>query len=121
MEETNINKEYSTDFETLEKETEIEFFRASGPGGQYRNKRETAVRLRHIPSGIVIEAHTERTQGDNRRAAFKRLQEKLIKLNKPKKKRIPTKVSRREKERRLSEKHRRSERIQLRESPEIFQ
>lgn len=120
MEEINPNKKYSIDFETLEKETEIEFFRASGPGGQYRDKRETAVRLRHIPSGIVIESQEERTQGNNRRLAFKRLQEKLIKLNKPKKKRIQTKVSRREKERRLSEKHRRGERKQLRKPPEIF-
>lgn len=100
---------YSTDLETLEKEVEVEFFRSSGAGGQNVNKRETAVRLRHIPSGIVVEAQEERAQGQNRRIAFERLQEKLNELNKPEIPRIPTKVPRREKRKRLKEKRLRGE------------
>jgi protein subunit release factor B len=101
-------KKYSIDLEALEKETAIDFFRSSGAGGQNVNKRETAVRLRHIPSGIVVEVQEERTQGQNRRIAFERLTEKLVELNKPEIPRIPTKVPRREKEKRLSEKRRKS-------------
>lgn len=102
-------KKYSTDLEALEKEIETEFFRSSGAGGQNVNKRETAVRLRHIPSGIVVEAQEERTQGQNRRIAFERLQERLGELNKPEIPRVPTKVPRREREKRLREKRRKSE------------
>lgn len=108
---------YSTELETLEKETDIEFFHSSGPGGQNVNKRETGVRIRHIPSGIIIESQTERMQGGNRRVAFERLQKRLIELNRPIKPRVPTKVSRSEKEKRLSEKHQRSEAKQLRQPP----
>lgn len=107
-------KKYLTDLGALEKEVDIEFFRSSGAGGQNVNKRETAVRLRHIPSGIVIEAQEQRTQGQNRRIAFERLQERLEELNKPEIPRIPTKVPRREKRKRLEEKHARSKKVKLR-------
>lgn len=109
------DKKYSIELETLEKETSIEFFRSSGAGGQNVDKRETAVRLRHT-SGIVIEAQDERTQGQNRRIAFKRLREKLEELNKPEIPRIPTKVPRREKRKRLAEKRSRSEKLKLRKT-----
>ncbi|HEU5117977.1 MAG TPA: peptide chain release factor-like protein, partial [Isosphaeraceae bacterium] len=61
------------DPDRLLKDCEIRFTRRSGPGGQNRNKVETAVVLTHRPSGTVAEASERRTQGENREAALFRL------------------------------------------------
>lgn len=52
---------------------EVDRFRASGPGGQKRNKTESAVRLRHTPTGLQGEANESRSQHENRARALRRL------------------------------------------------
>lgn len=84
---------YDTNLEILKRQVVVETYRSSGPGGQRKNKVETAVRLKHLPSGITVIATEHRSQAENRKLAFERLRERLIKLNRPKKRRIPTSVS----------------------------
>lgn len=58
----------------------IDFFRSSGPGGQNVNKRETAVRITHLPTGVQVASQVERTQERNREIALKLLHSKLYQL-----------------------------------------
>ncbi|PIS23104.1 peptide chain release factor 2 [candidate division WWE3 bacterium CG08_land_8_20_14_0_20_40_13] len=66
--------------EIPESELEIDFFRASGHGGQNVNKVSTAVRLKHKPSGLVVSCQTERYQNKNREIALNMLKAKLVDL-----------------------------------------
>jgi len=92
---------YSVDRETLEREVEVDVFRASGPGGQHVNRTESALRLTHPPSGVVVVAQDSPSQHRNRQIAFDRLVERLAKLNYVPKKRVPTKPSKAARKRRL--------------------
>lgn len=55
----------------------VDTYRASGPGGQHRNKTESGVRLRHQPTGVVAHADESRSQAENREKALERLREHL--------------------------------------------
>ncbi len=59
----------------LARECELDRFRGSGPGGQKRNKTSSAVRLRHLPTGLVGQASDSRSQTENRARAMRRLRE----------------------------------------------
>ncbi len=105
---------YETDRETLEQVCDMEFFVAGGPGGQHRNKVETAVRLTHRPSGLIVTATERRSQSANRDAAYERMAEKLLALQVVQKPRRPTRPGAAVKEKRLDGKKRKSEIKQFR-------
>lgn len=60
-----------------EKDIRVDFFKSTGPGGQHRNKTMSAVRLVHVPTGIIVTSDSTRSQHDNRRYAYEQLQCKL--------------------------------------------
>src|SRR5580658_6960852 len=62
----------------LLKQCEVDTYRASGPGGQKRNKTSSAVRLRHVPSGLIVIAEESRSQHDNKAKALRRLKKALF-------------------------------------------
>lgn len=76
VERVNLNKE----------DLKIETSKSSGPGGQNVNKRETAVRIVHIPTNISVSVSTERSQEHNKQKALEILESKLFKLEEEKKK-----------------------------------
>ena len=70
----------TTEIDISESELKVEFARSSGPGGQNVNKRETAVRVVHIPTGLAVHAEGERGQSANREKALAILKGKLYKI-----------------------------------------
>lgn len=112
-----MQQRFDTDPQVLMKQVVVETYRSSGPGGQRKNKVETAVRLKHLPSGIMVIATEHRSQAGNRKLAFERLRERLIKLNRPRKRRIPTSVSLKGIEKRIEEKKILSKKKRLRQKP----
>jgi ribosome-associated protein len=101
----------------LLRECEVETFRSSGPGGQHVNKTESAVRLRHPASGIVVTSQQERSQYRNKALCLQKLRKKVKQLNHRPVKRVPTRIPRSAKNRTLEEKARRSHVKRLRARP----
>ena len=104
----------SLDLDALKKQVVVETFRSSGPGGQRKNKTETSVRLKHLPTGITVSATEHRLQSLNLKIAFERLRERLRRLSQKRRRRIPTHVPFKAVEKRMEEKKQKSFRKQLR-------
>ena len=92
--------------EALLAQCEVQAHRASGPGGQHRNKAETAIRLVHLPSGVTAEGKDERSRTQNLRIALVRLREKLARRAYRPPPRHATRPTRAAKERRIESKKR---------------
>jgi protein subunit release factor B len=103
--------------EELLRECQVDTFRSSGPGGQHVNKTESAVRLTHVPSGMVVSCQQERSQHRNKALCLEKLREKIERMNYRPRKRVPTKVSAAAKERALKEKARHARIKRLRAKP----
>lgn len=73
-------KEKESEIKIKPEDLKIDTFKSSGPGGQYVNKTESAVRITHVPTGIVVASQTERLQGKNKDNAMKILYAKLSQL-----------------------------------------
>jgi protein subunit release factor A len=106
-----------SDDEALLAQCRVETFRAGGPGGQHQNVTESAVRLVHLPTGVRVVAREERSQHRNRALALERLRERLEELLRPDVPRVPTKVPKAQKRKRLEAKRQKSRTKKLRKPP----
>jgi protein subunit release factor B len=100
--------------ENLKSHTKIIFYKSSGPGGQRKNKKETAVRLVHKPTGVTVVATEHRYQSENLKLAFRRLEEKIKRLCRKPRPRIPGATTISTIERRLEQKKVRAKKKALR-------
>jgi len=92
----------------------IEYFKSSGPGGQHKNKRLTAVRVLHMPTGLVAVGQERRSQEANRQLALARLEARLEALRHRPKPRKKVRPSRAMHERRLAWKRKHKQKKQMR-------
>jgi peptide chain release factor 2 len=107
------------DDDALLAECRVETFRSGGPGGQHQNVTESGVRLVHLPTGVRATARDERSQHRNRSLALRRLREKLEELARVEKPRVPTRVPRGQKKKRVEEKKKRGATKRLRKPPDV--
>jgi protein subunit release factor B len=100
--------------ERLARECEVTAYRSSGPGGQKKNKTESSVRVRHLPTGITRIATESRSQLRNREQALERVWKELERRRRPRKIRKPTKPGANAVARRLESKRREGEKKRTR-------
>lgn len=105
----------NTEALALLKDVQFQPLRASGPGGQRRNKVETAIRATHRPTGITVIATEHRSQYRNKKRALERLQTRLNARDKPRKPRIKTRPYRASIEKRLDQKSRHAQKKRRRQ------
>jgi len=98
---------------------EVETYRSRGPGGQNVNTRNTAIRLRHHPSGLVVTSQRERSQRRNKQHAVHELRRRLEALYHEQPARIPTRVPPSARARTRKAKQKRSLRKILRRRPRV--
>lgn len=108
------------DDEALLKACEVEYFIASGPGGQHRNKTESGVRLTHPPTELSVSATERRSQVQNKGVALERLREGLKALTFVPKVRRATKPSKGSQKRRLETKKREGQKKALRGKKDLW-
>src|SRR5436309_14840472 len=94
--------------ERLARDCEITAYKSSGPGGQKKNKTESSVRVRHLPTGITRIATESRSQTRNRERALERVWEELRRRARKPKPRVSTRPTGAAQERRLETKRRRA-------------
>lgn len=95
--------------EDLARQCEAEAFHASGPGGQGVNTTDSAVRMRHLPTGITVTSREQRSQQQNRQSCLRKIRQQLeLRARRPKVRKA-TKPSKAARQRRLDAKHRRSD------------
>ena len=107
----------SQPLDELERACEIDVFRATGPGGQCVNTTDSAVRMRHVPTGITVVSRESRSQLRNRQLCLQKLRHKFELLAVPPKARHATKPTKGSQRRRLAGKHARSQIKQNRRRP----
>lgn len=101
----------------LLRDCEVETYRGSGPGGQHRNKTESAVRMTHVPTGIVRVATEHRSQLRNRLLALERIWTALEARKRRRKPRLATAPTKASRNRRLDVKREASEKKRARRKP----
>jgi len=99
-------------------EIDISFYKSRGPGGQKKNVTESAVRVRHIPTGIVVTATESRSQHRNKAAALEELEHRLAARRRRRKRRVTTKPTAASQRKRVEHKRRLSRRKKLRKAPD---
>lgn len=105
------------DDDDLLKECHVTAFRATGSGGQHVNVTNSAVRLVHLPTGIIVTSQEQRSQYLNKRMCIAKLRNKVSKLNYRKPKRVATRTPLTVKNKNLEKKKKDSQKKQLRRPP----
>ena len=100
--------------EQIARDCEVQVFRATGPGGRGVNTTDSAVRMRHVPTGIVVVSREERSQLRNKERCIEKIREICRRRGRPPRPRKKTRVPAGQKQRRLEDKRARGQVKQLR-------